>query len=98
MSFTGNARRERDWRCPSPVIMPLRRSPAARLPVHIDHARQRWFAAWRQAWKKEGVGFAAYRMAVADYDACQHRVMRMLGDTGRIDILLNNAGIMRDAQ
>lgn len=52
---------------------------------------------WLQKQKEDGFEFSAYKLDVADYDACQRGVLAVLGDAGRIDILINNAGITRDA-
>ncbi len=42
-------------------------------------------------------GIAAYRWDVADFDACQEGVRQVEADLGPIDVLVNNAGITRDA-
>lgn len=54
-------------------------------------------AAWLETQKSDGFEFAAYRVDVTDYESCQKGVMQILGDVGRIDVLVNNAGITRDA-
>ena len=53
--------------------------------------------AWLETQKNDGFEFAAYRVDVTDYESCQKSVMQILGDVGRIDVLVNNAGITRDA-
>ncbi len=45
----------------------------------------------------ERTGIAAYKWDVADYDACQDGCARITADLGPIDVLVNNAGITRDA-
>ena len=42
-------------------------------------------------------GIAAYKWDVADYDACQEGCAKVAADLGPIDVLVNNAGITRDA-
>jgi acetoacetyl-CoA reductase len=54
-------------------------------------------AAWLESKAKEGFNFSAYMMDVADYDSCQKGVMQIIADMGRIDVLVNNAGVTRDA-
>jgi len=40
--------------------------------------------------------FRAYAVDVADYDACQATMAKILAEVGQVDILVNNAGITRD--
>jgi acetoacetyl-CoA reductase len=54
-------------------------------------------ASWLQEQENEGFKFSAYMVDVADYASCEAGVMRIVTDTGRIDVLVNNAGITRDA-
>ena len=42
-------------------------------------------------------GIAVYKWSVADYDACVAGVKRVEAELGPIEILVNNAGITRDA-
>ena len=52
--------------------------------------------AWLSAQRDEGYRFAAYRLDVTDDAACGAMMERLLADHGRIDVLVNNAGITRD--
>lgn len=45
----------------------------------------------------ESTGIPAYKWSVADYDACKAGAAQVEADLGPIDVLVNNAGITRDA-
>ena len=45
----------------------------------------------------ERTGIPAYKWDVADFDACQAGVQKVEAELGPIDVLVNNAGITRDA-
>ena len=45
----------------------------------------------------ERTGIAAYKWDVADFDACQEGVKKVEAEIGPVDVLVNNAGITRDA-
>ena len=45
----------------------------------------------------EETGIKAYKFDVADYDACQSAVAAIAEEKGTVDVLVNNAGITRDA-
>ncbi|AEI82198.1 acetoacetyl-CoA reductase PhbB (plasmid) [Cupriavidus necator N-1] len=51
---------------------------------------------WLAIMEAAGRNFRAYAMDVADYDACQATVAKILAEVGQVDILVNNAGITRD--
>ena len=42
-------------------------------------------------------GIATYKWSVADYDACVEGIKKVEADLGLVEILVNNAGITRDA-
>jgi acetoacetyl-CoA reductase len=45
----------------------------------------------------EQTGIATYKWSVADYDACVEGIGKVEADLGPVDVLVNNAGITRDA-
>ncbi|MES2296031.1 MAG: acetoacetyl-CoA reductase [Pseudomonadota bacterium] len=51
---------------------------------------------WLAAQRDEGFQFSAYQVDVADYGACEWMVQKVLAEQGRIDVLVNNAGLTRD--
>ena len=46
---------------------------------------------------KAGTGIPVYKWSVADYDACVEGIARVEADLGPVEVLVNNAGITRDA-
>jgi len=54
-------------------------------------------ATWLMAERDAGREFHAYEADVADFDSCERCGQRVLAELGKVDILINNAGITRDA-
>jgi acetoacetyl-CoA reductase len=52
--------------------------------------------AWLAAQRDDGFSFNAYKVDVADYADCEWMMQKLLDEMGRIDVLVNNAGITRD--
>lgn len=52
--------------------------------------------AWLAAQRDEGFRFSTYKVDVTDYAECEWMVQKVLAEMGRIDVLVNNAGITRD--
>ncbi len=46
---------------------------------------------------KEETGIPVFKWSVADYDSCAEGVKKVEAELGPVDILINNAGITRDA-
>ena len=46
---------------------------------------------------KDETGIPVYKWSVADYDACVEGIKQVEADLGPVDVLVNNAGITRDA-
>ncbi len=51
---------------------------------------------WLGAQRDDGYRFRGYKVDVADYADTEWMMQRLLADMGRIDVLVNNAGITRD--
>jgi acetoacetyl-CoA reductase len=52
--------------------------------------------AWLASQRDDGYRFSAYKVDVTDYGACEWMVQKLLAELGRLDVLVNNAGITRD--
>jgi len=52
--------------------------------------------AWLSAQRDECYRFSAYKVDVSDYADCEWMVQKLLAEMGRLDVLVNNAGITRD--
>ena len=51
---------------------------------------------WQQEMKKQGADVAIYEADVAEFEQCQQMISAVLKDLGRLDVIVNNAGITRD--
>jgi acetoacetyl-CoA reductase len=51
---------------------------------------------WLAAQRDEGCRFNAYKVDVADYADTEWMMQKLLAEMGRLDLLVNNAGITRD--
>jgi acetoacetyl-CoA reductase len=56
-----------------------------------DHA-----ATWLTHEREQGRRFQAFELDVTSYDSCERCAKRVLDELGRVDILINNAGITHD--
>jgi acetoacetyl-CoA reductase len=52
---------------------------------------------WLKEMKARGFEFQAMQVDVAEFDSCQKAVARIQSEVGPVDVLVNNAGITRDA-
>ncbi|MFN3790931.1 acetoacetyl-CoA reductase [Massilia sp.] len=57
-----------------------------------NHYGHEWLASHR----RDGMEFIALEADVADFEGAGRAVQRLLAHTGRIDVLVNNAGVARD--
>src|SRR5512134_1606528 len=52
---------------------------------------------WLAGMKTKGYDFCAVEVDVPDYDSCQRAAAKIQSEVGPVDVLVNNAGITRDA-
>jgi acetoacetyl-CoA reductase len=52
--------------------------------------------AWLAAQRDDGFHFTVLKADVSDHDDCKWALQKLLAGTGRLDVLVNNAGIARD--
>ncbi|MGU7785022.1 beta-ketoacyl-ACP reductase [Burkholderia sp. PU8-34] len=75
-----------------------RRLHAAGMTVAVSHSeRNDHVATWLARERDAGRTFQAFEVDVADFDSCQECGRRVLDKLGRVDVLINNAGITHDA-
>ena len=66
--------------------------------VAMSHSeRNDHVATWLMHERDAGRSFLAYEMNVDEYDSCAHCARRVIAEHGAVDVLVNNAGITRDA-
>ena len=66
--------------------------------VLLTHARDEGAAAaWLAVQQGEGYAFQSYAADVADWESCLRMAARIAADGHQVDIVVNNAGITRDA-
>jgi len=51
---------------------------------------------WLSAQRDEGYRFSAFKVDVGDYADAEWMMQKLLSENGRLDVLVNNAGITRD--
>jgi len=61
------------------------------------HSNEDAARAWVDSEAAQARRYAMYKVDVADYDSCQALARRLEEDGHQIDILINNAGLTRDA-
>jgi acetoacetyl-CoA reductase len=75
-----------------------RRLHDAGLTVAVSHSEHNdHVATWLNREREAGRTFHAFVLDVASYDSCEACARRVLAEFGAVDVLINNAGITRDA-
>lgn len=75
-----------------------RRLHDAGMAVAVSHSeRNDHVSTWLMHERDAGRDFKAYAVDVADFESCERCAEKVLADFGKVDVLINNAGITRDA-
>ena len=75
-----------------------RRLHAAGMVVAMSHSeRNDHVATWLTREREAGRRFLAFEADVSSFDSCAQCAERLLAEFGAVDVLINNAGITRDA-
>ena len=75
-----------------------RRLHDAGMVVAMSHSeRNDHVATWLTREREAGRHFLAFEADVSSFDSCAHCAERLLAEFGAVDVLINNAGITRDA-
>jgi acetoacetyl-CoA reductase len=64
--------------------------------VATNYRSEEKAAKWREMMSEQGVDTALYKADVTDYEQCKKMIEDIEKDLGRIDVIVNNAGITRD--
>lgn len=76
----------------------LTRLPTESLPTAVQrHLAESQTLGQQAAHQAEGYAFQSYAADVADWESCQRMAARIAADGHQVDIVVNNAGITRDA-
>ena len=74
------------------LVQQGRRVVATYYPFQEEQARE-----WQESRQAEGFTVSVYPVDVADFDSCAELAAQVEAEVGSIEILVNNAGITRDA-
>lgn len=73
-------------------------SPQFEKIIALDVLNKEIAALWQSTLHEEGYSQILYRqMDVTDFEQCQEVINKIIADFGAVDVLVNNAGITRDA-
>ncbi|WP_321948468.1 beta-ketoacyl-ACP reductase [Paraburkholderia sp. J10-1] len=70
----------------------------AGMTVIVSHSEQNdHVVTWLHGEREAGRTFHAFGLDVASYDSCEEGARKVIAEFGGVDVLVNNAGITRDA-